>query len=147
VVRTLTMGVLSVLMFFTLLMPMTVQAYSNVIEPLFTREYQSISGFIKGGDSGVPYTDYPYAVKVSISTADLYYYDPNLGMWIRIGDYYVNVKIFVGGSLKWQGDLAAGGSSPTITANYEKVLVVIEVTFNNPDKRVYYTGTITWTYN
>ena len=107
--------------------------------------YQSISGFVVGGEPGDSYTGSPYAVSVSISKADLYQrlFD---GIWVYVEPYYVKVMIFVDGNLEWQGYLAAGGSSPTITANYGDVLIVIKAPFSSSDYAVYYEGEITWIY-
>jgi len=108
--------------------------------------YQSISGFVVGGEPGDSYTGSPYAVSVSISKADLYQRLID-DIWIYVEPYYVKVMIFVNGDLKWQGYLAAGGSSPTITADYGDVLIVVKAPFSSSNYGVDYKGTITWIYS
>ena len=115
------------------------------IQPNIIRDSEYISGRVIGGEPGDAYQDYPYAVSVKITSANTH---KKIGViWVYQGPYYVNVKIFIGGNIAWEGELAAGGSSPTITANYKSALVIIEAPFTSSNYSVVYEGYITWIYN
>ena len=122
-------------------------SYSYAVEIQAIHVSQPISGFVKGGKPGDSYSSTgAYTVSVKINKADLYEYDPFWGLWFYVEPYYVHVKIFVNGSLKWEGDLAAGGRSPTITVNGGEALIVIKAPFSDPNYGVDYEGVIYWTY-
>jgi len=116
---------------------------SSIIEPNFITVNQSINGLVIGGHAGNTYSkDYVLSVQVKISKADLMI-KTEYG-WKRVSEYSVIVKIFVNGNLEWSGELAAGGSSPTISGNGGHVLIIIKAPFSYENEAVDYSGIITW---
>lgn len=106
--------------------------YTNIapaanFKPLLTWTYIPIGGTLdfNHGYSYGPYN--PYAVSVTINS-------------VSPSGLKVTVNIQVGGISKWTGDLGAGQSSPTITADGGTTYVRV---MNNNQQTVTYAGTIT----
>jgi hypothetical protein len=101
------------------------------VGPLFTYEYVSIGGTLNTNQYNQYGPYYPYAVSVKINS-------------VSPSGRTLTVVIKVNGTPQWSGELGAGQSSPTITANGGTTYVKIT---NNNDVTVTYTGTITLIYN
>lgn len=103
----------------------------KVVGPLFTYEYVSIGGTLNTNQYNQYGSYYPYTVSVKINT-------------VSPSGRTLTVVIKVNGTPQWSGELGAGQSSPTITANGGTTYVKIT---NNNDAQVTYTGKITLIYN
>lgn len=103
----------------------------RVVKPDFTYEYINDDRTL-APDTGYQYgAYYPYAVSIRINT-------------LSPSGYTLTVTIKVNGVVKWSGELGAGQSSPTITANGGTTYVRV---LNQNDVSIHYTCTITLTYN
>jgi hypothetical protein len=141
--KTKKLCLISILVIFLLTNLFVPRSYGFEIQTIYS--LQNISGFVRGPGDSYSQTE-AYAVSVEIDIADLYDYDSFWGLWVYVGPYYVHVKIFVDGNLKWEGDLAAGGSSPAITVYGGTALIIIEAPFSDSGSGVYYKGVIDWIY-
>jgi len=101
------------------------------VGPQFTYYYVSIGGTLLTNQYHQYGAYYPYAVSVKINT-------------VSPSGRTLTVVIKVNGTPQWSGELGAGQSSPTITANGGTTYVKIT---NNNDVEVTYTGKITLIYN
>jgi len=101
------------------------------VGPLLIYEYVSIGGTLNTNQYNQYGPYYPYALSVKINS-------------VSPSGRTLTVVIKVNGTPLWSGELGAGQSSPTITANGGTTYV--KITDNN-DVTVTYTGTMTSIYN